>query len=111
MRALICYESIFGNTRQIAEAIGEGLRGGCDVEVVEVGQASHATDDVDLLVVGGPTHAWSMSRDATRRGAREQAVKSHKHPVSNGVGLREWLQALRPAPRGNMAAAFDTAPP
>ncbi len=109
MRALICYESIFGNTRQIAEAIGDGLRGVCDVEVVEVGQADRTANDVDLLVVGGPTHTWSMSRDATRRGAREQAAQAHKVPVSTGLGVREWLEALQPAAHGRMAAAFDTA--
>jgi hypothetical protein len=109
MRALVVYESIFGNTRQIAEAIGEGLRADFEVELVEAGQAEQPADDVDLIVVGGPTHAWSMSRNATRHGAREQARQKHKDPVSRGSGVREWLQRLKPGRAPRMAAAFDTA--
>lgn len=109
MRALVVYESIFGNTRQIAEAIGEGLRGGLEVEVVEVGEAPPPADDVDLVVVGGPTHVWGMSRGLTRRGAGEQARQQHKEPISRRIGVREWLRTLRRARGRRLAAAFDTA--
>lgn len=109
MRALVVYESIFGNTRTIAEAIAAGLRGGLDVEVAEAAAAPARVADVDLVVVGGPTHAWSMSRSFTRSGAREQARRLGKEPVSNGVGVREWLRQLVRPPRGRAAAAFDTA--
>lgn len=109
MRALVVYESIFGNTRRIAESIADGLRGSFDVQLIEAGQAGRPGDDVDLLVVGGPTHAWSMSRDATRRGAREQARQRHAEPVSAGQGVREWLRGLSRTGGVRMAAAFDTA--
>ena len=57
-----------------------------------VGPASTVIgDDVDLLVVGGPTHAFGMSRP----GARQTAAGQGEHgPVSAGIGLREWLDAL-----------------
>ena len=48
MKALVVYESMFGNTRQIAEAIAPGLAESVDVAAVEV---SAATDEA----VGGPT--------------------------------------------------------
>jgi flavodoxin len=38
-RALVIYESMYGNTEQIARAIGEGLADRMQVEVVEVGIA------------------------------------------------------------------------
>ena len=38
-RALVIYESMYGNTEQIARAIGEGLADRMQVEVVEVGVA------------------------------------------------------------------------
>ena len=39
MRALVVYESMFGNTRTIAEAIAEGLSSHARVDLLEVGQA------------------------------------------------------------------------
>lgn len=107
-RALVVYESIFGNTRDIALAIGRGLAERCDVEVVEVTRAAPAPD-VDLLVVGGPIHAFGMTRDATRADARKQAEQRGKEVVSEGTGIREWLEALPVNPRTAGAAAFDTA--
>lgn len=109
MRAVIIYESIFGNTRQVAEAVARGLRNRLDVVVREVGQGPPGLEGVDLLVVGGPIHAWSMSRDATRKGAREQAEAAEVQPVSPGIGIREYLRKL-PKHEGEIAAAaFDTA--
>lgn len=104
MRALVVYESMFGNTRTVAEAIADGLATRFDVETVEVGIAPPAVrDDVALVVAGGPTHAFGMTRESTRKSAKDQA----KGPVvSRGIGIREWLGAL---PRGTAAAAtFDT---
>jgi menaquinone-dependent protoporphyrinogen IX oxidase len=39
MRALIIYESMFGNTQQVADAVGEGLARILPADIVEVGQA------------------------------------------------------------------------
>lgn len=106
MRAVVAYESMFGNTRSIAEAIAIGLSTqGVDVEASEVSSTSPRLDpDVDLLVVGAPTHAFSLSRAETRASAAEQASSAL---VSPGIGLREWLEQLTPA--GRLAvASFDT---
>ena len=62
-------------------------------------------DDLDLLVVGGPTHAFGMSRERTRESAAEQAAGS---VVSAGEGLREWLSAVTEGSPDIAAAAFDT---
>jgi hypothetical protein len=104
MRALVVYESMFGNTQQIARAVADGLSTGMAVDLVEVGAApTDIPGDVDLLVVGGPTHAFGMSRPTTRRSAAEQAQGAL---VSPGIGLREWLAAVRNGSAA--AAAFDT---
>jgi hypothetical protein len=59
---------------------------------MEVGVAPTALDgDVDLLVVGGPTHAFGMSRPGTRQSAAQQ---SQRGLVSARTGLREWLGRL-----------------
>lgn len=104
MRAMVVYESMFGNTQAVAEAIAEGL-GGPDVTVVEVGTRPRIPDDVTLLVVGGPTHTFGMTREETRQSAREKT--DDRHVVSDGIGIREWLD-LVPAASGRAVAVFDT---
>jgi hypothetical protein len=107
-RALVIYESMYGNTEQIGKAVGEGLCGVMPVDVVEVGSApTELSADIGLIVVGGPTHALGMSRPATR----EDAAKQVQSPlVSNGIGVREWLSSLIPPDHRDMplAAAYDT---
>lgn len=105
MRALVVFESMFGNTKVVADAVAEGLATRMRVTAVEVGVAPAAIeDDVDLVVVGGPTHAFGMSRPGTRQDAARQAERPL---VSAGSGLREWLETIRGgSPR--VAAAFDT---
>jgi hypothetical protein len=106
MHALVVYESMFGNTQAVAQAVAEGLGDRVTVTTVEVGAAPAALpDDVELLVVGGPTHAFGMSRPGTRRSAADQAERPL---VSTRIGLREWLDALRPAAGDVAAATFDT---
>jgi Flavodoxin len=111
MKAVVVYESMFGNTREIAEHIAEGLAASAvDVEVVHV---SAATADVvrsaDLLVVGGPTHVRSMTRQSTRKAAAEQAKTRNlvAEPTPSATGLREWFDTLDDV-KGVAAAAFDT---
>jgi len=103
MHALVVFESMFGNTQSIAEAVGEGL--GPDTEVVEVGSRPVIGPYVDLLVVGGPTHAFGLTRESTRASAKEQAAGS---VVSAGIGVREWLETLPHPLHTTDAAAFDT---
>jgi Flavodoxin domain len=105
-RALVIYESMYGNTEQIARAIGEGLAEQTTVEVVEVGIAPTALPaDVGMIVVGGPTHAFGMSRPGTREAAAKEIETTL---VSSGIGVREWLEALEPPAELPVAAAYDT---
>lgn len=106
MYALVVYESMFGNTRRIAEAVADGLALTMGVEALEVGAAPVTLEgSVDLLVVGGPTHAFGMSRASTRQSAAQQASGPL---VSRGTGLREWLAVLRTPSARLATAAFDT---
>jgi hypothetical protein len=105
MRARVVFESMFGNTQLIAQAVTEGLAESMHVDLEEVGTAAPDVTDVDLLVVGGPTHAFGMSRGRTRESAADQAVGG---VVSAGEGLREWLSAVTGGSPDIAAAAFDT---
>jgi hypothetical protein len=107
LQALVVYESMFGNTEQVAAAVARGLQlEGVDTGLVEARSApTGLSPDLDLLVVGGPTHGFSMSRSSTRadavgRGAPQQRAD---------LGIREWLGSLQLA-AGHLPglAAFDT---
>lgn len=106
MGALVVYESMFGNTGQVADAIAEGLRSQVATRLVEVNDAPGQIDpDVGMLVVGGPTHAFGMSRPKTRQDAMTQAGRD---PGSAGIGMREWFESLGHAADATQAATFDT---
>lgn len=105
MKSLVIYESMFGNTKQIAEAIAGGLADSAVVSVVDVSDAPSAVpEDVGLLVIGGPTHAFSMSRASTRREAADRGAAA----TDTAVGIREWLEGLPRQDSRMDFAAFDT---
>jgi hypothetical protein len=108
MKALVVYESMFGNTAVIGRSIAASLRAQ-GLEVVE-GLVSkvepEATADADLLVVGGPTHAHGMSSSATRKAATEDKTNAFAE-ATVAPGLRGWVKRL-PSGTGRLAAAFDT---
>jgi hypothetical protein len=105
-RALVAYESMFGNTERVAHAVATGLRlEGFDATVVDVSRNPTVDlDAVDLLVVGAPTHAFSLSRSSTRA----EAVQQGARPGAAARGMREWLHAWPTEGRTPLAAAFDT---
>jgi hypothetical protein len=106
MNAVVVYESMFGNTKDIAFAIADGLASGLDVRCFEVGMAPHVFDHPDLLVVGGPTHAFSMSRSSTRDSAKTET----EEPLISETGIRDWIDDVEVS-RGQSFATFDTKVP
>lgn len=113
MRALVVYESLFGNTAEVAAAVGDGIRAARPDATVHCTPTQAAADlgDCDLLVVGAPTHFLGMS------GTRSRAVRRHFEPNpsagsasarAGSEGVREWLDALAKAGASGRAATFDT---
>ena len=109
MNVLVVYESMFGNTAEVGEAIADSLRSqSLEVEsgpiaAVEPSRLAGA----DLLVVGAPTHAHGMSSKGTRKAAVQDKRYPASRPSEPGPGIRDWLQTLPPG-AGRRAAAFDT---
>src|SRR3954451_16394301 len=105
MNVLIVHESMFGNTREIASAIAAGLRRGRPVEGGDVRLVHVAPtvipDDVDLLLVGGPTHALGMTRPKTREDATTKGGAAARE------GVREWIESVTPSPELPVVT-FDT---
>jgi flavodoxin len=108
VNAIVVYESVYGNTRAIAEAVAQGLGGARTMSVAEAGGTS---DGADLIVVGGPTHMHGLSTKSSRHMAVNAAHEDGKTHVEDGAdqepGLRGWLHDL-PDANGVRAAAFDT---
>jgi menaquinone-dependent protoporphyrinogen IX oxidase len=111
MRAVVAYESMYGNTRKVADAIADGLRTRYSVTVEPVNRLdTEQLDTAGLIVIGGPTHVRGMSRASTRKAAEEAANKPGStlsvERDAQTPGVREWLSALG---RLNVqAAVFDT---
>jgi flavodoxin I len=85
MKALVVYDSVYGNTRVIAQAIGDAIP--AEVEVLPVGEVSASElEAYDLLIVGAPTHGGRPSE-----------------------GVRAFLDQIQsPALEGIDVAGFDT---
>ena len=110
MRALVVYESMYGNTHEIARNIADGLRTNYEVTLVPVAEATaDLVAGADLLVAGAPTHVHGLPSVATRRmaaRAAEDGSALRMDPGAGDPGLPEWLNDL--GHRDGLAAAFDT---
>jgi flavodoxin len=113
MRAVIVFESMFGNTEEIARAVAEGIREASPDAIVDCLPVHDAwRAEADLLVVGGPTHFLGLASERSRHMAEKfdeaaEAVGRTQQPVED-EGLREWLEELPEASVGRRAATFDT---
>ena len=104
MKALVVYESHYGNTAKVAEAVAEGI--GPDARAVTT---TEATPDLvgaaDLVVAGAPVMAFGLPK-ASMLANLEKDVKAPYPPDVSHPSLREWLETL---PLHNAAAAsFET---
>jgi Flavodoxin len=124
MQVAIVYESLFGNTHDIAEAVAQGVREAepdAQVTCVRVADADPAQiSGVDLLVVGGPTHMLGMSSAMSRTmGLHTNETELTEHPGggtpvlaaepgAEGPGLRNWFHSLPKQAHHRLGAAFDT---
>ncbi|HET9600650.1 MAG TPA: flavodoxin domain-containing protein [Acidimicrobiales bacterium] len=112
MRAVVVYESMYGNTHAVATHIAEGLRSRFEVDVVPVAEATaEQLAGCDVIVCGGPTHVHGMSSERSRAAAVAAVEKPSSplslDPAAAGPGLRDWFRGL-PSGDGTAAAAFDT---
>ena len=105
MKALVVYESLWGNTAAVAGAIAEGFGEGARAL-----STAEATPDIlaaaDWLIAGSPLFAFRLPTDAIRNGIRRKAAAFPAPPDFSHPSLRTWLETL---PRGQgRCAAFET---
>jgi hypothetical protein len=104
MKAIVVYESHWGNTEAVARAIAEGI--GPDAKALPTDEAvGSAMAGVDLLVAGAPVMMLSLPSDS----ARDRVELDKKGPAGDASRpvLRTWLEGLHNVHKGK-AAAFDT---
>jgi flavodoxin len=87
-RAIVIYESVFGNTKRAAEAIIEGMKGaGVEATVStpkELGP--NQLSDFDAIIIGSPNHMGGATR-----------------------GIKKFIDKLgKLKPEGKLVAVFDT---
>jgi hypothetical protein len=105
VKAVVVYESLWGNTAAIARAIAEGI--GPDAVVLSTREATaEALSGADLVVAGAPVLGFSLPTESMRDSIRSgPAYTRHPADLSN-PSLRSWLESLKPAT--GRGAAFET---
>ena len=105
MKAIVVYESLWGNTAAVARAIAAGL--GPGARAMSTAEATPAAvAGADLIVAGAPLFAFRLPTDDIRETIRKKAASFAAPPDLSHPALRSWLDVL-PAGRGR-GAAFET---
>lgn len=105
MKALVVYESLWGNTAAIARAIADGI--GPEARALSTADATpEAMAGATLVVAGSPLFAFQLPTPAIRETIRKKAATFPAPPDLSHPPLRAWLETL-PAGQGR-AAAFET---
>lgn len=104
MRAIVVYESHWGNTAEIARAIAEGI--GPEARALNTDEASASVvAEAELVVAGAPIMAFGLPSDVMVENAGKDPKAPRKADVSH-PSLRHWLEALPPSHAA--AASFET---
>jgi hypothetical protein len=105
MKAVVVYESLWGNTATIARAIAEGIGPNAKALTTDAARAE-AIADADLIVAGAPVLGFSLPTDQMRDSVARSEAGAPSPPDLSHPSLRSWLESL---PRGRgQAAAFET---
>lgn len=105
MKAIVVYESHWGNTEAVARAVAEGI--GADAKALTTDEASaDAIAGADLIVAGAPVMAFGLPSERALIGLEDSARTAPRPPDLSHPSLRAWLAGL-PAGHG-AAAAFET---
>jgi hypothetical protein len=105
MHAIVVFESLWGNTAEIARAIAEGL--GPNVRAYPTGEVP--VDEIasaDLIVAGSPVFAFGLPSEGIRQRILEDEADAQTPPDLSHPSLRSWLDEL-PLGHGR-SAAFET---
>jgi flavorubredoxin len=104
-KAVVVYESLWGNTAAIARAIAEGIGPGAQALTTDAASAESVAE-ADLIVAGAPVLGFSLPSDQMRDSVARTEADAPTPPDLAHPSMRSWLDSL---PRGTgRAAAFET---
>ena len=105
MKAIVVYESHWGNTAAVARAVADGI--GPGTQALSTGQAvGEAIAGADLIVAGAPLLGFTLPTDGMLKNIGANASKDKVAPDLSQPSMRSWLEAL---PKGSgHSAAFET---
>lgn len=105
MKAVVVYESLWGNTAAIARAIAEGI--GPDAEALTTDEALPAVvATADLVVAGSPVLGFNLPSDSIRKSIAKGEADAPTPPDLSHPSMRSWLDLLPLGP--GRCAAFET---
>jgi flavorubredoxin len=105
MKAVVVYESLWGNTAAIARAIAEGIGPQTQALTTEATSAETVAT-ADLVVAGGPVLGFRLAGEAMRESVAQSEANAPTPPDMSHPSLRAWLDTL---PHGHgRSAAFET---
>jgi hypothetical protein len=105
MKAIVVYESQWGNTAAVAEAIAEGM--GPETKVMTTDEAhGEAIAGADLIVAGSPLLGFSLPTEQMVADLPKNPLNPAAAHNASRETMRAWLNSL-PAGAGR-AAAFET---
>lgn len=105
MKAVVVYESLWGNTAAVARAIAEGI--GPEAKALTTDEAlPEEVADADLIVAGAPVHGFRLSTQGMRERVAVDEADAPMPPDLAHPSLRSWLDGLKPG--HGLSAAFET---
>lgn len=105
MKAVVVYESLWGNTAAIARAIAEGI--GSEAQALTTDKATaDVIADVDLIVAGSPLLGFTLPTDKIRENIDKTEGGGKNPPDIAHPSIRSWLDGMSKGQ--GRAAAFET---
>jgi flavodoxin len=97
MKALVIYDSTYGNTEKIARAIGAGLSAASDATVLHVKDATSShLEGIDLLILGSPTQRFNPTPAIVSfiKNIPEQGLKSVRIAAFDTRFTKEEMKSI-----------------
>jgi hypothetical protein len=105
MKAIVVYESLWGNTAAVARAIADGL--GSDAVALPTGQATPGlVAGADLIVAGAPLLGFGLPTEDMRANIGKSSSGAPTPPDLAHPSMRAWIGSL-PSVRARYAT-FET---